>query len=404
MRSRFVTVFALLAALACLALVPARAVERGFTPLFDGRSLDGWSIVNPSGPGYVVRDGLLVCPSDGGGLLFSDKDYSDFVLRFDVSFDKAGNNGVAIRSARGGDPAYSSGMEIQILDDPDPAYADIQPGQHSGSVYMIAPARSRPMKPAGQWNSYEVTAVGRRIKVRINGKQVVDVNLNTVTDPATLAAHPGMLRDKGAVGFAGHGPAEVRFRNVRIRDLSKPRPDNVAPDGFTPLFNGVDLGGWKGLVESPPARAKMSPEELREKQAAATAKALQHWRVVDGVITYDGKADSLCTAKDYGDFEMLVDWRIHEGGDSGLYLRGSPQVQIWDDPVGSGGLYNNQKNSSKPSVKADNPPGEWNRFRVLMVGEKVTIFLNDTLVVHNVTMENYWERDKPCLLYTSRCV
>ncbi len=80
---------------------------------------------------------------------------------------------------------------------------------------------------------------------------------------------------------------------------------------------------------------------------------------------------------------------------SGLYLRGTPQVQIWDVPDGSGGLYNNQKNPSKPIVNADNPPGQWNRFRIVMIGEKVTIWLNDVLVVRDVTMENYWERDKP---------
>ncbi len=92
---------------------------------------------------------------------------------------------------------------------------------------------------------------------------------------------------------------------------------------------------------------------------------------------------------------MLVDWKIDAGGDSGIYLRGSPQVQIWDDRVGSGGLYNNQKNPSKPIENADNKPGQWNRFRILMLGEKVSVWLNGKLVVDHVTMENYWERDKP---------
>jgi hypothetical protein len=90
-----------------------------------------------------------------------------------------------------------------------------------------------------------------------------------------------------------------------------------------------------------------------------------------------------------------VDWKILPGGDSGVYLRGSPQVQIWQNPVGSGGLYNNQKNPSKPLKVADRPVGEWNTFRIIMIGDKVTVYLNDELVVDNVTMENYWERDKP---------
>ena len=104
-------------------------------------------------------------------------------------------------------------------------------------------------------------------------------------------------------------------------------------------------------------------------------------------------------ARDFGDFELYVDWKILAKVDSGIYLRGTPQVQIWDTAnpsadVGSGGLYNNQKNPSKPSVKADNPVGEWNTFYIKMVGEKVTVKLNGTLVVDNVVMENYWERDK----------
>ena len=155
-------------------------------------------------------------------------------------------------------------------------------------------------------------------------------------------------------------------------------------------------------MENPIARAKLSPQQLAEKQAQADAKAKTTWSVRDGTIVFNGKGDNLCTVKDYGDFEMVVDWRITKDGDSGIYLRGSPQVQIWDPArtdvgaeVGSGGLYNNQKNPSKPLVFADNPVGEWNTFRILMVGEKVTVFLNGVKVVDDVTMENYWDRKQP---------
>lgn len=168
--------------------------------------------------------------------------------------------------------------------------------------------------------------------------------------------------------------------------------------GFVPLFDGRSLAGWKGLVADPPARAKMTPQELREAQAAADERMRAHWKVVDGVLVFDGQGESLCTAADYGDFELLVDWKIEKGGDSGLYLRGSPQVQIWDldaNPVGSGGLFNNQKGRSVPLEKADRPVGEWNSFRVIMIGERVSVYLNDRLVVDNTVLENYWERDKP---------
>jgi hypothetical protein len=183
---------------------------------------------------------------------------------------------------------------------------------------------------------------------------------------------------------------------------AKRRALNRSPKGFVALFNGEDLAGWKGLVGSPKTRRGMSREELAKAQAKADEDMRAHWKVVDGALCFDGKGHSLCTVKDYGDFEMLVDWKIEKGGDSGIYLRGSPQVQIWDTAnrgvgaqVGSGGLFNNKEGSSKPLKMADKPVGQWNTFRIIMMGELVTIYLNDVLVVENVVMENYWERDKP---------
>lgn len=177
--------------------------------------------------------------------------------------------------------------------------------------------------------------------------------------------------------------------------------NNTPPEGFVALFNGQDLAGWKGLVGDPKKRAAMSPDELAAAQKKADESMRAHWQVVDGVIVFDGKGQSLCTAKDYRNFELYVDWKIKDKGDSGIYLRGSPQVQIWDphdgerNKVGSGGLFNNQKNPKDPLVVADNPIGEWNTFFIKMVGERVTIKLNGKLVVDNVILENYWERDKP---------
>ncbi|MHC2068627.1 ThuA domain-containing protein [Bremerella sp. T1] len=178
---------------------------------------------------------------------------------------------------------------------------------------------------------------------------------------------------------------------------------NQPPKGFKLLFNGKDLNGWKGLVANPKKRAEMSAEELAAAQTKADESMNAHWKVEDGVLVFDGKGQSLCTAKDYADFEMYVDFKIKEAGDSGIYLRGSPQVQIWDpsnkgpnpDGVGSGGLYNNQKNPSQPLVTADHLIGEWNTFFIRMIGDRVTIKLNGKLVTDDVVLENYWERDKP---------
>jgi len=188
---------------------------------------------------------------------------------------------------------------------------------------------------------------------------------------------------------------------VSIATQSAQAADTMPPAGFVALFNGQDLTGWKGLVADPKKRAAMTKEELATAQTAADQKMREHWKVDGGLLVYDGKGDSLCTDKDYGNFELLCDWKILKDGDSGIYLRGSPQVQIWDPAVkpamgvGSGGLYNNQKNPSKPTVNADKPVGEWNHFRIRMIGDKVSVWLNDKLVTDNVVLENYWERDKP---------
>ena len=180
---------------------------------------------------------------------------------------------------------------------------------------------------------------------------------------------------------------------------------NTPPEGFTALFNGKDLTNWQGLVKNIKERKKMTAEEIAKLQPAADKQAHDHWTVKDGVLEYDGMGQSLCTAKDYGDFEFYCDWKIPAHADSGIYLRGTPQVQIWDpaDPnqlkhgcdKGSGGLWNNQKNDRFPKVKADKPIGEWNTFHIKMVGDKVTIHLNGQLVTDTV-LENYWDRSIPC--------
>ena len=173
-------------------------------------------------------------------------------------------------------------------------------------------------------------------------------------------------------------------------------------EGYVSIFNGKDLTGWKGLVENPIKRAQMSEKELSQKQAVADKEMRDSWSAVNGELVFSGHGKNIATVKQYGDFEMLVDWRLDKNGkepDAGVYLRGTPQVQIWDisrtnvgAQVGSGGLYNNKVNESKPLKVADNPLGDWNTFKIRMVGEKVWVWLNGELVVDNVTLENFWDR------------
>ncbi len=189
--------------------------------------------------------------------------------------------------------------------------------------------------------------------------------------------------------------------------------DNTPPEGFTALFNGKDLTNWQALVplrdEAYAKWVKLSPEEKAEVQKKANDEHLKHWTVEDGVIVYDGnKGTSLQMVKDYGNFELYVDWKIGPKGDSGIYLRAQPQVQIWDSETlgdnlkedkgkGSGGLWNNPKGSKgkQPLKNADKPVGEWNTFHIIMKGENVTVFLNGEKVVDDAPLANYWEKGKP---------
>jgi hypothetical protein len=194
------------------------AEEPGFTPLFDGKTLNGWTLVGGRGPGYIVENGLLVCPAEGGGNLFTEKEYANFILRFEFRLSPGGNNGVGIRAPLEGDAAYQ-GMEIQILDDQHEKYKGwLKPEQHHGSIYDVIPARTGYLKPAGEWNEEEILADGRRIRVTLNGVIIVDADLDMVKEPQVLKRHPGLLRSSGHIGFLGHG-TRVEFRNIRIKVL-----------------------------------------------------------------------------------------------------------------------------------------------------------------------------------------
>ena len=177
------------------------------------------------------------------------------------------------------------------------------------------------------------------------------------------------------------------------------------PKGFTSLFNEKDLSGWWGLKTEDPAKWMALPaDKLAAKKAASLKDIAQHWSVDGEELVNDGHGLYLSTVKNYGDFEFLVDYKTVPKADSGIYLRGIPQVQIWDSTEeakfkigankGSGGLWNNSKGApgKDPLVLADKPFGQWNSFRIIMVGERVSVWLNGKLLVDHSRMENYFNR------------
>ena len=434
------------------------AIDEGFVPLFNGKDLTGWCGSKSYGVeeytqklnnGTVAKYPVIACQpgkgKGGGGNLCTEREFGNFILRFEFMMPPNGNNGLGIRMTDvNKDAAYHAMCELQLLDDGGKAYYDaekkkdkLRPYQYTGSVYGVVPCRrdntgrqiwgkdknfagggSYARRP-GMWNFEEVRVVGSEIEVYLNGYLITKADVSKFKgdgDTPDKKKHPGLHNKRGRIGWLGHGH-RVLWKNIRIKEL----PDDATmdeisapkampcPEGFKTYFAGseADLANWKGVTtagkfDNPKVRQAATPEKRAEMQEIADKAMREHWHVRNGSLFFDGFAGgySLATARDYADFEMWADWRTMSiTGDSGLYLRGSPQVQIWDAHnqwgIGSGGLYNNKKNPSRALTIADRPVGDWNRFHVKMVGEKVSVWLNGVLVVDNVTLENYWDRSRP---------
>ncbi|QEG00843.1 hypothetical protein Mal15_49190 [Stieleria maiorica] len=181
-----------------------------------------------------------------------------------------------------------------------------------------------------------------------------------------------------------------------------------SPDGFQPIFNGQNLDGWHGRPHFSPIKLAELPEQERaDKLAEWQADAEKHWSVENGELVNDGHGAYLVTDKDYRDYELHLEYKTVPRADSGIYLKATPQVQIWDTTEeakfklgadkGSGGLWNNSAGApgKDPLVCADKPFGEWNSVRVLQIGARTSVWLNDQLVVDHAIMENYWDRQSP---------
>jgi hypothetical protein len=185
--------------------------------------------------------------------------------------------------------------------------------------------------------------------------------------------------------------------------------NNEPPAGFVALFNGRDIDAWTGASTRDPREiATLSPADHSAFVAKMKTEIARHWRVEDGVLVSDGQEPYLATPTEYGDFELWVDWKLGPRGDSGIYLRGVPQVQLWDytnaakfdrgADKGSGGLWNNTTHERFPKQVADAPIGQWNRIFIRMVGQYVTVTLNNKTVVENELFENYFDHARPVFM------
>jgi hypothetical protein len=188
-------------------------VPTGFEPLFNGRDLTGWKVLNGKMAVWGADNGLLFVNGKGGGWLMTDKEYADFEIRLEYKMPKHGNSGVALRAPMRGDPAYA-GMEIQLLDDVD--YQGLRPAQYTGSIYDVVAPSKHVARPHGEWNAIQIMAKGRHVTVELNRTVIVDANLDDHKDRAEK--HPGLLRSAGHLGLQSHD-GRVEFRNLYVKPL-----------------------------------------------------------------------------------------------------------------------------------------------------------------------------------------
>jgi hypothetical protein len=192
------------------------AGEHGFVSMFNGKNLDGWQGAEED---YGVKDGVLYCKDGRWGKLYTEKQYSDFILRFDFKLRPGGNNGIGVRCPiTKEEPGFES-FEIQVQDDSYPEYQKFKPVQYTGSVYGAVAAKRGHLKPVGEWNSMEIFADGPHVKVTVNGAVILDTDLREAGTPE-IHGHKltGLLREKGHIALCGH-QEHVEFRNMRIKEM-----------------------------------------------------------------------------------------------------------------------------------------------------------------------------------------
>ena len=359
-------------------------------PLFNGKDLSGWK-----GEGYVVEDGAIVCTPKGRNLITEDV-FSNYILDFEFLLTPGANNGLGIHYPGTGDAAYT-GMEIQVLDSTHPKYKDLKDYQFHGGLYTLAAAKQGVLKPVGEWNQQRVTVMGPSLKVELNGQIILRANLDDLAN--SHPKHAGVKRRAGHIGWLGHGD-RVSFRKIEIMEIPPvANEEGVKAAGFTRIFDGNSLAGWK------------------------TGPDTTNWRAEHGMLRHNGQKGSindLWTEKSYGDVTLVFDWRWSGRGpmksqpivqpdgtdkgraeieefDSGVYLRGNTksQVNLWNWTVGSGEVYGYRTDGNMspevraavtPKVHADRPIGEWNRMMITLKGDLLTVSLNGRVVIENASL------------------
>jgi hypothetical protein len=377
---------ALLASITALISMHVSATdEHAMRSLFNGKDLTGWK-----GEGYAVEGGAIFCTPQGRNLI-TEETFANYVLDFEFQLTPGANNGLGIHYPGTGDAAYT-GMEVQILDSTAEKYKDLKDYQFHGGLYTLAAAKQGFLKPVGEWNRQRVTVMGPSLMVQLNGEVILNANFDELS--AKFPKHEGVKRRAGHIGWLGHGD-RVGYRNINIVELPPvANEDGVKSGGFTKIFDGSTLNGWKHTPDT------------------------ANWKAANGILKHNGMPGpikDLWTEKSYADLTLVFDWRWSGRGpqksqpkvmpdgsnngtveieefDSGIYLRGNSksQVNLWNWPIGSGEVYGYRTDAKMPAeikaavtpkAKADKPIGEWNRTMIQLKGDRLTVTLNGKVVI-----------------------
>ncbi len=376
--------------------------------LFNGQGLSEWVNVNSSPQTWICKDDYLICTGSLTGNLRSKKQYENYILEMEwMDAENHNSMGILIHADALPAPGQPFPRGIKCKMNMTTGQADFVTAINGARMQInksvlyaknTSGLRDEQVKSPGKWNQYRVVSSNGKITIIINGK---------------IAAKGIQVNPRKGYIILTSGSSEVNFRNIRIKELpsAEPAPQEIATldEGFQSIYNSGDLSAWH-----------LKPGHLK------------HWTAKDWVINYDGKSEekdkSLWSKKEYKDFILTADVRLTRkpemavsfvilpngenalnedgsnkevevpyAGDTGIYLRGNSksQVNIGNRYIGSGEIYGYRvdkklplgvRADATPKIKADKPPGEWNRFVITMKGERVTVMLNNQLVIDNALL------------------
>ncbi len=357
----------------------AEEQKAGWMLLFDGKTLDGWRNFHSDKPsdGWQVRDGAIVRVGRAGNLI-TEQQFDHFELALQWKIGKDCNSGILFRVSEDFKRPYDTGPEYQILDNDSKKYA--RDAKHdtniAGANYAMHASDRSAVRPVGQWNDTRLVVHGDHVEHWLNGKKVVEYDLHSEAWKKALAASKFRKwkhyarQPYGHIAFQDHGD-KVVFRNIKIRPLDPPAPNALTErekaEGWRLLFDGKTLDGWRGY----------KLEELPG-----------NWDAQDGTIVRTGKGPDLVTKEQYDDFDLMIQWKISPGGNSGILYRVAelskfawhtgPEYQVFDsygrDDLmrAAGACYD--LFPARP--QAFRPCELWNQTRIIIKDNHVAHYLN----------------------------